>query len=116
VLRPLHLIVRPRLYQGISGKRRDAPEYRNDLDKSRTHTVHDAIWPYDDFANVFGVPLGHNTSGLWKSLQSLDGGNQTADDQLCIASRVVCDVIADRFEVEQDCGDQRIRVTCRVAA
>jgi len=95
-----HLIVRPRLSPNIRKEAR-RPEHRNDLDKSRTHTVHDAIWPYDDLANVFSVLLRHNTSGLWKSLQSLDGGNQTTDDQLRIAWRVVRDVIADRFEVEQ---------------
>ena len=95
-----HLIVRPRLSPNIRKEAR-RPEHRNDLDKSRTHTVHDAIWPYDDLANVFSVLLRHNTSGLWKNLQSLDGGNQTTDDQLRIAWRVVRDVIADRFEVEQ---------------
>ncbi len=73
----------------------------DDFDGVEPQAVHDAITLINHFADVGVVGFWHESAALRKLRQIPGGVQQSFDERLRVSGRILRDVIADVFNVEQ---------------
>src|SRR5206468_11926270 len=74
-------------------------KYDGDFDDLISEAIHNAVVTVDDLADRLVAKLRHHPSGARVLLKSAHRGNDPFNDEVGVASRVACNIRADRLDV-----------------